>query len=638
MCFCCTSVESAFAWTGAIVVNVAFLSLITWGATTYWLLGFGLCLVYTILLFGLALWLDQRSFYNDHDDGDGVSQDATVPSYTQIRSDSIRERTNQGNENEHAATMVQSETTRPILVSILYGLAVVSLGASGFFLPVNLLHCGDVNPPTRNDAHWVTNISALPKQVQAWAAKSNDNDSLDRGDGDSFVYLPYSGVTLFQGHQDGLQNKCTAAQRADGNRGTVVWASQPYSILHRVEEPPICFNISYPSEFKLVSDKEACFVAVPPSSPTPVRYVHCSDGKSIKQAKSANLLPDVDCPEMPHNLISSLDGVLWYKKGYDFDERGQPIFSLDFTSMQEIIHSTFQKQNSSSSSDNNGPIPKWSDEDCTSWIPRLAAIATVFASAVPMVLVSIALWCKRQVPSMSITTFLGLTVMAFSIFMAVVGITFDDAVSSVAFDNFTDWWCFSSALVGLIIMTDLFFSNQVDKKPLAWAINFLALVYVAGLAMITTREMDNEIWFWLALNIMAVIPLGILGIAVGQILLVAICAVGFLADAFRLASWLIDRFLSNNEALAMPIYFVVLAVTGLAIAAFGWILNKHQDQLHSALVDFMERYSISGMMLEEGFYFADAVDSIHSNMRPILNEQDEEQDITVPAQRHEDLT
>ena len=56
----CTT-EQTFAWVGAIVVNVAFLSFIAWGAAANWIFGFVISVVYTILLFVLARFVDTKS-------------------------------------------------------------------------------------------------------------------------------------------------------------------------------------------------------------------------------------------------------------------------------------------------------------------------------------------------------------------------------------------------------------------------------------------------------------------------------------------------------------------------------------------------------------------------------------------------
>ena len=57
MCFCNDS-NQAFAWIGAVLVNFGFISLITWGATTFWVIGCFLSAVYTVFLASLANYVE----------------------------------------------------------------------------------------------------------------------------------------------------------------------------------------------------------------------------------------------------------------------------------------------------------------------------------------------------------------------------------------------------------------------------------------------------------------------------------------------------------------------------------------------------------------------------------------------------
>jgi hypothetical protein len=61
--------EQAFAWVSALIINVAFVSLIAWGASTIWYVGFVLSAVYTVILFGLARFIDGKSQWDQMDDG-----------------------------------------------------------------------------------------------------------------------------------------------------------------------------------------------------------------------------------------------------------------------------------------------------------------------------------------------------------------------------------------------------------------------------------------------------------------------------------------------------------------------------------------------------------------------------------------
>ena len=62
----CTT-EQTFAWVGTIVVNIAFISIIAWGATEIWWVGFLLSSAYTAMLFGLARVVDKKSGWDNAD-------------------------------------------------------------------------------------------------------------------------------------------------------------------------------------------------------------------------------------------------------------------------------------------------------------------------------------------------------------------------------------------------------------------------------------------------------------------------------------------------------------------------------------------------------------------------------------------
>ena len=92
---CLASAEAAFGWASFILVNVAFVCLVSWGASTAWLIGFGACTVYTILLFVLAYCLDHRGSGGTTNVDDGESR------YNSIQSPSESVNASSGIENDH---------------------------------------------------------------------------------------------------------------------------------------------------------------------------------------------------------------------------------------------------------------------------------------------------------------------------------------------------------------------------------------------------------------------------------------------------------------------------------------------------------------------------------------------------------
>jgi len=134
----CTSASTTFAWVGAILVNFGYCTLIWWGTSTKWPLGFTLAAVYAAVLFGLANY-----FYRKEDNrGDDVVylplqeaiQEEQEPSgQPEVEPTESRSSTAPSQQGESTP-----ERTTSVLVSLLFGLAVIALGVTGSFLPVNL--------------------------------------------------------------------------------------------------------------------------------------------------------------------------------------------------------------------------------------------------------------------------------------------------------------------------------------------------------------------------------------------------------------------------------------------------------------------------------------------------------------------
>jgi len=103
-------------------------------------------------------------------------------------------------------------------------------------------------------------------------------------------------------------------------------------------------------------------------------------------------------------------------------------------------------------------------------------------------------------------------------------------------------------------------------------------------------------WPWIVFNVFTLIPLVLVGIGYSQVLLLVLCAVGWLMTAVKIASALAAL---AAPAANVPIYFVVLAASGLLIAGAGWWLNKNQDEFGSVICYHMERISLSRRMLPD---------------------------------------
>ena len=165
-------------------------------------------------------------------------------------------------------------------------------------------------------------------------------------------------------------------------------------------------------------------------------------------------------------------------------------------------------------------------------------------------------------------------------------------------NNFWGWWLSISGALYMIIMSDLLHCNRrIARSPLIWGINLAALAFFIGMIFLTGIYELNMAWTWIVFNLFALIPLVIVGIGYNQVFLLVLCAVGWLMTAIEVAEALAAI---TASAANVPIYFIVLAISGLLIAAAGWWLNRNIDELHSVICYHMEGISLSRRWLLEG--------------------------------------
>merc|ERR1711933_615112 len=81
------------------------------------------------------------------------------------------------------------------------------------------------------------------------------------------------------------------------------------------------------------------------------------------------------------------------------------------------------------------------------------------------------------------------------------------------------------------------------------------------------------------------IPLFLFGIITGQILLMFFASVVILVDVFRLTNF-ITEIAGFGESL--PVQFVVLGISGLALGFLGYLISKKQSQYQNAFSAWAE--------------------------------------------------
>ena len=318
---CCSSNRAAFAWIAAILVNLGFLSLISWGAATLWPLGCLLSEFYTCFLLGLANWLERFESRSEEDANGGEDED-----------DEEEERhrdTPEATEASMSRGTSSANRSSPVLVSVLYGLAILSFGVTGFFLPVNLIKtCHDDSSWDKPKFVWKTNYTELPVEIQSWAKQ----DSLDTI-GSSFGYVESTGVTLFRG--TGIDQ---------GEPQECVWTTSE----SRTEPPTQYKNYAYPGPFVTVNNKTVCFQAtgmphiaraLSPDKWELRSSLYCSDGRAFAEEKDSTSTPRGNL-----HSFKVFEENLWFKKQLETtygrnSESGTLIYSLDPQTMVVLLYS-----------------------------------------------------------------------------------------------------------------------------------------------------------------------------------------------------------------------------------------------------------------------------------------------------------
>ena len=152
MCQGCVNPVVAFSWLGAILVNLSFVALISWGSATFWPVGLGLGILYTALLFYAAHRLRRR------------------------------------------------EKPPALVVDVLLLMGVIGIGSSGMILTYNVLGCGAIRPigPSTSDGIvWSFPATAAggSAEVTAWAAQRR----WESGSRATFVFEPTTSHVFFRG-------------------------------------------------------------------------------------------------------------------------------------------------------------------------------------------------------------------------------------------------------------------------------------------------------------------------------------------------------------------------------------------------------------------------------------------------------
>jgi len=273
----CSS-TAVFAWAGFIIVNFAFIGIISWGTARSWVVGISFDVVYAAALLSTAFFLERKIAA----DADAKDEESTV------------------SERED-----KEEVNRTLggVLTIIYLLFVFALGTFGILLSVNLFTCGD---------SW----GSSPNKGEVWAPKESvpqevlNEKRFHRYDYPDYFYFPSSQKTWF------------SSKKVQSNYANYVFSTSQGEEPAAIEDPS---EIPSPSGFIQVGDDTACVV----SDNTAIAIYCSSDGSDVRQA-TGDAIKSI-------NQIWTFEGVLWFTTG---DWNNEKLYSFNVTTMEQTLQST----------------------------------------------------------------------------------------------------------------------------------------------------------------------------------------------------------------------------------------------------------------------------------------------------------
>mmetsp|Transcript_8122 Transcript_8122/g.10168 ORF Transcript_8122/g.10168 Transcript_8122/m.10168 type:complete len:231 (+) Transcript_8122:215-907(+) len=178
---CSSTPQTTFAWAGAFIIIIAFISIVSIGTAINWIAGFVVCGILSAVLTYFARYLDVR--YKSH------AAATTFPASVGVEGD-----------------IPAASGEMKLLSSILYGLGLIAIGACGLILTYNIWMCDDYDDDIVYDYNGYkggsklnVNTTLFPKDVKAWYNQLRDNSNIKVYKEFSFVYINGTNTMLFSG-------------------------------------------------------------------------------------------------------------------------------------------------------------------------------------------------------------------------------------------------------------------------------------------------------------------------------------------------------------------------------------------------------------------------------------------------------
>jgi len=574
----------ACAWVGTVLINIGFVILITWSSELDVLYGFVISLVYTIVLFGMAYGIDKKF------DGDrSTPNNDVIPETTTGTASSPHER------------RFRSRSIS-ILISLLYGVAVIALGVTGFLLPLKIFSCPyspypNYSPYDPNVI--ITNYSSFPNDVMDWYALQTVSEEA------TFAYLPFVDTLVYRG-SDG-------SHFAKYNTPTTRLWKKVGS-----QKPELLSQLYYPREFTIMNITDGastnsaplcCFLAsrrvnhtrrtllsVQPRTPTLPEEsawdedydieedtVACTDGYIVKVVREGYF--------GAKDVFGGSDGRLYFRAdrlpeddtyGYYFSNL---IYSLNVTTMDVTQHSHIKKYSGGENDNDDSQVR------CDyGAMERKRSSLSIATSIIPVIAISLLIFLTKKITTMPITFYMGLSALTIAITVSATA-NYQSILPDVL-----KWWFATTTVVWLYTLFVLRLTHRIKREILSWSFNFCALGYFASLLVLINipfSQYTNDAWRWVLMNIVNFIPLIMIGVITEFILMVLLGAIGFFMDSWKIGSEIAE--LVGGDVL---VYFFTFSITGIGMGYFGWLLNRHQKKIQRAVDNWAGRW-LHCLMKEE---------------------------------------
>jgi len=387
----------------------------------------------------------------------------------------------------------------------------------------------------------------------------------------SFAYFPTSGVTIFSGIESEINES-----------GSNFWKLWRISANDRIPELLSHSGSSTPSEFVSILENTKCLIAGDTPSEDTInvtqvknyqyiaQVVMCSDdGETFRSTKNVSIVDPrhifADLQQMKVWIICNalLDG--YYRKA---------IYSIDPITMIERLEILNEYSSFGDGAKN---------QNCEkSVIVKQRSIRNLFFSALPMILVSMISWKRKEkvIPTMGITFYSGLN----SVIISILSLIHPDLGHS----SISIWLCLSLSSCSAFWL--LFFMHsvqKVDKETYNWSMEFVGLVFFISTIFAIGITSGHDEWFrWVTLNIISFIPLVVVGIISELFLVTFLGYTGLILDSIKIANE-VSGMTGGN--VYVPIYISTLVLFGIIIGYLCWFLLRHQRKLQAIYFQFLNQ-------------------------------------------------